>query len=188
MCQKGSCAEGRVAVPTARLCKARFGTKYLPVLGPSGQGRVPRGPESPTAGPPSVPPGRPHPRERRQARGGRPATAGPTGATPSRRDSDGGVFYEAGLYIAHMAETTYAAETAKAIAGTVPTREEHARSQPRAHFAKSNHANQAQPVTRSDPPLNGSDAIGTDLHATTAATSAAIGPLAKSNADTYAQL
>ena len=40
MCQKGSCAEERVAVPTARLCKARFGTKYLPVLGPSGQGRV----------------------------------------------------------------------------------------------------------------------------------------------------
>ena len=40
-----------------------------------------RGPESPTAGPPSVPPGRPHPRERRQARGGRPATAGPPGAT-----------------------------------------------------------------------------------------------------------
>ena len=42
-----------------------------------------------------------------------------------------------------------------------------------------NHANQAQPVTRSDPPLNGSDAIGTDLHATAAATSATIGPLAK---------
>ena len=40
------------------------------------------GPESPTAGPPSVPPGRPHPRDRRQARGGRPATAGPPGATP----------------------------------------------------------------------------------------------------------
>ena len=90
-------------------------------------------------------------------------------------------------YIAHMAETNYAAETAKAIAGTVPTREEHTRSQPRAHFAKSNHANQAQPVMRSDSPLNGSDAIGTDLHATTAATSATIGPLAKSNADTYAQ-
>ena len=34
MCQKGSCAEGRVAVPTARLCKARFEVKYLPVLGP----------------------------------------------------------------------------------------------------------------------------------------------------------
>jgi hypothetical protein len=40
MCQKGARAEGRVAVPTARLCKARLGTKYLPVLGPSGQGRV----------------------------------------------------------------------------------------------------------------------------------------------------
>jgi hypothetical protein len=40
MCQKGSCAEGRVAVPTAGLCKARFEVKYLPVLGPSGQGRV----------------------------------------------------------------------------------------------------------------------------------------------------
>ena len=90
-------------------------------------------------------------------------------------------------YIAHMAETNYAAETAKAIAGTVPTREEHTRSQPRAHVAKSNHANQAQPVTRSDSPLNGSDAIGADLHATTAATSATVGPLAKSNADTYAQ-
>ena len=40
MCQKGACAEGRVAVPTGRLCKARFEVKYLPVLGPSGQGRV----------------------------------------------------------------------------------------------------------------------------------------------------
>ena len=69
MCQKGARAEGRVAVPTGRLCKAGFEVKYLPVLGPSGQGRV-GGPESPTAGPPSVPPGRPHPRERRQARGG----------------------------------------------------------------------------------------------------------------------
>ena len=40
MCQKGARAEGRVAVPTGRLCKARFEVKYLPVLGPSGQGRV----------------------------------------------------------------------------------------------------------------------------------------------------
>ena len=40
MCQKGARAEGRVAVPTARLCKARFEVKYLPVLGPSSQGRV----------------------------------------------------------------------------------------------------------------------------------------------------
>ena len=40
MCQKGAHAEGRVAVPTGRLCKARLGVKYLPVLGPSGQGRV----------------------------------------------------------------------------------------------------------------------------------------------------
>ena len=82
MCPKGSCAEGRVAVPTGRLCQACpvrdevfacFGTLR------SGPGR---GPESPTAGPPSVPPGRPHPRECRQARGGRPETAGPSGATP----------------------------------------------------------------------------------------------------------
>jgi hypothetical protein len=43
-----------------------------------------RGPESPTAaqGPPSIPPGWPRPRERQQARGGRPATPGPPGATP----------------------------------------------------------------------------------------------------------
>ena len=69
-------------------------------------------------------------------------------------------------YIAHSAETTYAAETAnlKATAGTVPSREEHTRSQPRAH-------NHAQPVTRCDPPLNGSDAKGTD-QPTAAATSA----------------
>ena len=40
MCQKGARAEGRVAVPTGRLCKARFEVKYLPVLGPSSQGRV----------------------------------------------------------------------------------------------------------------------------------------------------
>jgi len=40
MCQKGAHTEGRVAVPTGRLCKARFGMNYLPVLGPSGQGRV----------------------------------------------------------------------------------------------------------------------------------------------------
>jgi hypothetical protein len=43
-------------------------------------------------------------------------------------------------YIAHMAETTYAAETDKATAGTVPSREEDTRSQPRAHIAQSNHA------------------------------------------------
>ena len=72
-------------------------------------------------------------------------------------------------YIAHMAETTYAAETAKATAGTVPSREEHTRSQPRAH-------NHAQPVTRCDPPLNGSDAKGTD-QPTAAATSATTGPV-----------
>ena len=92
MCQKGSCAEGRVAVPTARLCKARFGTKYLPVLGPSGQGRG--GPESPTAGPPSVPPGRPHPRERA-------SPGGPPGdGWAARRDPETNmrVFYGAGLY------------------------------------------------------------------------------------------
>ena len=40
MCQKGARAEGRVAVPTGRLCKAGFEVKYWPVLGPSGQGRV----------------------------------------------------------------------------------------------------------------------------------------------------
>ena len=40
MCQKGTCTEGRVAVPTGRRCKAWFGMNYLPVLGPSGQGRV----------------------------------------------------------------------------------------------------------------------------------------------------
>ena len=40
MCQKGAHTEGRVAVPTGRLCKAWLGVKYLPVLGPSGQGRV----------------------------------------------------------------------------------------------------------------------------------------------------
>ena len=40
MCQKGARTEGRVAVPTGRLCKARLGMNYLPVLGPSGQGRV----------------------------------------------------------------------------------------------------------------------------------------------------
>ena len=79
-------------------------------------------------------------------------------------------------YIAHMAETTYAAETAKATAGTVPSREEHTRSQPRAHIAQSNHANHAQPVTRCDPPLNGSDAKGTD-QPTAAATSATTGPV-----------
>ncbi len=48
-------------------------------------------------------------------------------------------------YMAHMAETTYAAETDKATTGTAPSREEHTRSQPRAlaHIAQSNrdHAN-----------------------------------------------
>jgi hypothetical protein len=68
---------------------------------------------------------------------------------------------------------------AKATAGTVPSREGHTRSQPRAHIAKSNRANHAQPVTRNDSPLNGSDAImiGTDLHATASATSATTGPV-----------
>ena len=80
-------------------------------------------------------------------------------------------------YIAHMAETTYAAESVKAIAGTVPTREEHRRSQPRAHFAKSNLVNQAQPVTRSASPLNGSDANdpGGDHLANAASSSATVG-------------
>ncbi len=40
MCQKGARAEGRVAVPTGRLCKARLGMNFWPVLGLSGQGRV----------------------------------------------------------------------------------------------------------------------------------------------------
>ena len=40
MCQKGAHAEGHVVVPTGRLCKARLGTNFWPVLGPSGQGRV----------------------------------------------------------------------------------------------------------------------------------------------------
>ena len=94
MCQKGSCAEGRVAMPTAGLCKAGLETKYLPVLGPSGQGRV-GGPESPTAGPPSVPPGRLHPRERRQVRGGPPGDGWAARRDPKPKS---GVFYGAGLY------------------------------------------------------------------------------------------
>ncbi len=59
MCQKGARAERHVVVPTGRLWKARLGTN----LGPSWAGRSGpcRGPESPTAGLPSVPPGRPHP-------------------------------------------------------------------------------------------------------------------------------
>ena len=86
ICQKSTCAEGRVAVPTAGLCKAGLETKYLPTGFGALRSGPGRGPESPTAGPPSVPPGRPHPRERRQARGGRPATARPPGATPNRRE------------------------------------------------------------------------------------------------------
>ena len=94
MCQKGSCAEGRVAVPTGRRCKARFEVKYLPVLGPSGQGRV--GDRS----------------RRRQAHrasrrvGPTPGNAGKPGGGPpgdgwaARRDPKpkSGVFYDAGLY------------------------------------------------------------------------------------------
>jgi hypothetical protein len=39
-------------------------------------------------------------------------------------------------HMAHMAEATYAAETDKATTGTAPvSREEHTRSQPRAHIA-----------------------------------------------------
>ena len=93
MCQKGGCAEGRVAVPTARLCKARFEVKYLPVLGPSGQGRV--GDRS----------------RRRQAHrasrrvGPTPGKWASPGGPPgdgwaARRDpeTNAGVFYGAGLY------------------------------------------------------------------------------------------
>ena len=93
MCQKGAHTEGRVAVPTGRLCKAWLGVKYLPVLGPSGQGRV--GDRS----------------RRRQAH--RPAGSTPPPGTPAspggppgdgwaaRRDPKGNrrVFYDAGLYV-----------------------------------------------------------------------------------------
>ena len=40
MCQKGAHAEGHVVVSPGRLWKAWLGMNYLPVLGPSGQGRV----------------------------------------------------------------------------------------------------------------------------------------------------
>jgi hypothetical protein len=40
MCQKGARAEGHVALPPGRPWKAWLGMNYLPVLGPSGQGRV----------------------------------------------------------------------------------------------------------------------------------------------------
>ena len=86
-CHKGSCAEGRVAVPTGRRCKAWFGMNYLPVLGPSGQGRV--GDRS----------------RRRQAHrasrrvGPTPGNAGKPGGA-ARRDPETNmrVFYDAGLY------------------------------------------------------------------------------------------
>jgi hypothetical protein len=63
MCQKAACAEGHVVVPTnhrAVWSLRRAGPGLSAVGGPpppGGQGRV----ESPTAGPPSAPPGRPHP-------------------------------------------------------------------------------------------------------------------------------
>jgi hypothetical protein len=61
----------------------------------SGPGRRP---ESPMAGLPGDPPGRPHPRERWQARGVRRATAGPPGAVHPWRDPEANiaVFYGAG--------------------------------------------------------------------------------------------
>ena len=57
-------------------------------------------------------------------------------------------------YIAHMAETTNAAETAKATAGTVPSRALGVCRGAHTFTARSNHACHSQPVTRSDSPLS----------------------------------
>jgi hypothetical protein len=69
MCQKGAHTEGRVAVPTGRLCKARLGMNYLPVsvLNQGDQGEnlippslilipdIPNIPNIPNTGVPGVP-------------------------------------------------------------------------------------------------------------------------------------
>jgi hypothetical protein len=95
MCQKGSCAEGRVAVPTGRLCKARFGIELFACFRALRSGPC-RGPESPTAGPPSVPPGRPHPGN--AGKPGGPPGDGMTTCAVSARTIH--IFYWAGLYLA----------------------------------------------------------------------------------------
>jgi hypothetical protein len=84
MCQKGACAEGRVAVPTGRMCKACqwLGLNYLPVLGPSGQVRVGNRSRRRQAHRAFCRVG-PTPRNAGKPGGGRPATAGPLGATLS---------------------------------------------------------------------------------------------------------
>ena len=85
MCQKGSCAEGRVAVPTARLCKARFAP--LPAGYRVVEKKTDSGPDFRLA------------RSRYPSASGRRIGPSPGDGWAARRDPKpkSGVFYDAGL-------------------------------------------------------------------------------------------